>query len=291
MSTDLQAQPAPYKLVPTSFEDAVRISGTLAKSELVPKDFRGKPENVFVAIQWGQEIGLPALQALQNIAVINGRPSIWGDAALALVTAHKDFEDIIEVLEGSGDGMVARCTVKRKNRSPVVREFAVTDAKRAGLWSKEGPWKNYPQRMLQLRARAFALRDSFPDAIKGISIAEEVQDEIEINPAPVRAPVAQPRAASEKPVTEYVDTSTGEVVEAASNDVEKPEVSVRQTHAPIEGVPTLSEGQIKVVRKRITDNKLDEAALAYAFGVDRIEAIPASEVNKALDWCKKAAQQ
>jgi len=69
---------------PTNFDEAWRISTMLASSDLVPKDYKGKPENVCVAMQWGADIGLPGLQALQNIAVINGRPSIWGDAAKAL---------------------------------------------------------------------------------------------------------------------------------------------------------------------------------------------------------------
>lgn len=291
MGTEIQA-PRAYALVPTSFDEAVKIAKTLAASDMVPKDYKDKAENVFVAIQWGQEIGLPPLQALQNIAVINGRPSIWGDAALALVMAHPAFEDIEESIVGTGDSMTGKCIVKRKNRSPVVREFSVADANRAGLWRKAGPWTNYPQRMLQLRARAFALRDAFPDAIKGISIAEEQQDvEVEINAAPSRRSVAQPKSASEQSA-EVVDTATGEVIRGASNDVEKTEVSPETTgEKPIEGVPTLSEGQLKVIRKRIADNKLNEAEIAKHFGAEKLEAIPGSEVNKVLDHVKKAVKQ
>ena len=71
MSNDLQTQA--FNLVPRNLDDALKISNTLSKSGLVPKDFQGKPENVFVAIQWGLELGLAPLQALQSIAVINGR--------------------------------------------------------------------------------------------------------------------------------------------------------------------------------------------------------------------------
>lgn len=291
MGTEIQA-PRAYALVPTSFDEAVKIAKTLAASDMVPKDYKDKAENVFVAIQWGQEIGLPPLQALQNIAVINGRPSIWGDAALALVMAHPAFEDIEESIVGTGDSMTGKCIVKRKNRSPVVREFSVADANRAGLWRKVGPWTNYPQRMLQLRARAFALRDAFPDAIKGISIAEEQQDvEVEINAAPSRHSVSQPKSASEQSA-EVVDTATGEVIQTASNDVEKTEVPPEKTgEKPIEGVATLSEGQLKVIRKRIADNKLNEAEIAKHFGAEKLEAIPSSEVNKVLEHVKKAVKQ
>lgn len=283
-----------FTLVPRSFEEAVKIAGTLARSELVPKDYRNKPENVFVAVQWGQEIGLPPLQAMQNISVINGRPAIWGDAALAMVMAHPAFEDIDEKVEGSGDKMIARCTVKRAKRSPVVREFSVDDAKRARLWGKEGPWQQYPQRMLQLRARAFALRDAFPDAIKGIGIAEEVQDsEVEINPAPTRPSVSMPKAASAEPaqVREVIDTSTGEVINEPAPQTEMPSafdepVSGAASEA-VEGVPTLSEGMLKTIRAKAHAAGLDDGSVAHQFGVDRIEAIPAASVNKVLDFIKK----
>ena len=50
------------------------------------------------------------------------------------------------------------------------------DAKRAGLYGKQGPWQQYPKRMLQMRARAWALRDVFPDVLRGVHVAEEAQD-------------------------------------------------------------------------------------------------------------------
>jgi hypothetical protein len=58
----------------------------------------------------------------------------------------------------------------------VVAKFSVEDAKRAGLWGKQGPWSAYPKRMMQMRARGFALRDAFPDVLKGLITAEEAQD-------------------------------------------------------------------------------------------------------------------
>lgn len=170
-----------YLPSPQSFEEAYRIAKVLAASDLVPKDYKDKPENCLVAMQWGADVGLPGLQALQNIAVINGRPSIWGDAAKALVLNSDSCEDIEEFIEGQGDSMVAVCIAKRKGRKPVEQRFSVEDAKKAGLWTKQGPWTSYPKRMLQMRARSFALRDAFPDALRGLSIAEEAQDMVVVD--------------------------------------------------------------------------------------------------------------
>lgn len=178
MSTELIASKS-FLPAPTTFDEAWRLSQVLADSDMVPKDFKGKPGNCMIAMQWGSDLGIPGIQALQNIAIINGRPSIWGDAAKALVIGRADCEDIQEFFEGDGDNLTAVCIAKRKGRSPVTSKFSIADAKSAGLFGKQGPWTQYRNRMLQMRARGFALRDAFPDALRGLSIAEESQDIVE----------------------------------------------------------------------------------------------------------------
>jgi hypothetical protein len=170
----------------------------VAKSEFAPKDFRGKPESCLLAIQHGSEIGLSPMQSLQNIACINGRPAIWGDAALALCLASPVCDGIHEMMEGDGDSMTAVCQTSRKGKDAnVVGRFSVADAKRAGLWGKSGPWTQYPKRMLQLRARGFALRDAFPDVLRGLVTAEEAQD-YPTQPEPV---VVRPKFTDEPKAT------------------------------------------------------------------------------------------
>jgi hypothetical protein len=163
-------------LRPASFNELAQFATMAAKSSMVPPGFRGKPEDIMLAVQMGSEVGLSPMQALQNIAVINNRPSLWGDAMLGLCRAAAVCEDIAERIEGEGDSMTALCLAKRRGSSPVMARFSVADAKKAGLWGKAGPWQQYPQRMLQMRARGFALRDAFPDVLRGLIIAEEAQD-------------------------------------------------------------------------------------------------------------------
>lgn len=186
-----------FDLSPQTFEQALTFSNYLADSDMVPKDFKGKPGNCLVAIQWGMEIGLKPLQAMQNIAVINGRPSLWGDAVIALVRSSPLCEYIIE----EDDGRTATCKVKRRGEPEQYRSFSMDDAKAAGLLGKQGPWTQYPKRMRQMRARAFAVRDVFPDVLKGLPVAEEVMDTPserhmgmaeEVTPAAQRTPAPQP---------------------------------------------------------------------------------------------------
>jgi len=175
---------------PVTLDEAMRFSEMLAKSSMVPKQYQNKPEDVLVAVQWGKELGLAPLQALQNIACINGKPSVYGDAALALVQASPLCEGIEERMEGEGTpNPQAVCVAHRKGRKPVVATFSVEDAKRAGLWGKQGPWTSYPKRMLAMRARGFALRDAFPDVLKGLISAEEAADyPDEAKPRPTTKP-------------------------------------------------------------------------------------------------------
>jgi hypothetical protein len=208
--------------------EAIQFSDMLASSSMVPKAYQGKPQDILVCVQWGFEMGLAPMQALQNIAVINGKPSVYGDAMMALVQASAVCEDVEEFFENEGTpNPVAVCVAKRKNRKPVIAKFSVEDAKRAGLWGKQGPWSAYPKRMMQMRARGFALRDAFPDVLKGLISAEEAADyPDEAKPRPVAKP-ANPLdlVAKPEPVAIPVQTSDPVIIEAALADTVEPEVA------------------------------------------------------------------
>ena len=166
------SQKPTFSLAPSSLQEAMDFANMLSKSNLVPKDYQNNPSNCIIAMQWGFEIGLQPLQAMQSIAVINGRPAIWGDAMLALVRGSGLLEYMHE--EPTDEGCTVR--IKRKGEPEAERTFTKEDAKKAGLAGKQGPWTQYPKRMMQMRARAFALRDVFPDVLRGVFIAEEAQD-------------------------------------------------------------------------------------------------------------------
>ena len=200
---------------PTTLSEAMTFSDMLANSSMVPRAYQGKPQDILVCVQWGMEMGLAPMQALQNIAVINGKPSVYGDALMALVQASPVCEDIEEFFEHEGTpNPVAVCVAKRKGRKPVTAKFSVEDAKRAGLWAKQGPWTAYPKRMMQMRARGFALRDAFPDVLKGMITAEEAQDyQEETKPRQVAKPANPLDMIAPAPMIEQ--TSNPAVIEEA----------------------------------------------------------------------------
>lgn len=161
-------------LTPSNLKEAMEYATIIANSAMVPKAYQNKPGDILVAVQMGAELGLKPIQALQNIAVINSKPSVYGDALLALVQVHPSFEDIKEWFDEKTN--TAFCSVKRKNQSEHTVSFSSEDAKKASLWGKIGPWSQYPKRMMQMRARGFALRDKFADALGGLITTEEAQD-------------------------------------------------------------------------------------------------------------------
>lgn len=210
--------------------NAMPVAKMLAESELVPKAFKGKPADILIAGAMGARLGVDLFTALSGIASINGRPSVYGDLMLAVCMNHPAFEDCLEVFEGKPyeDTFTAICTAKRKGREPVVRRFSVIEAKEASLWKKAGPWTATPQRMLQMRARAFALRDTFTDALAGFHAVEEMEGTIDVtststvheDPKPGKKREAKEKIAIETKTEAPIETKK----EEAPNDDKDPVV-------------------------------------------------------------------
>ena len=253
MSTELSTHRA-SGLALATFDDAFRFAKMVSQSDFAPKDFKGKPESCLLAIQHGSEVGLSPMQSLQSIAVINGRPTIWGDAALALVQSSPACEYIKEYIEGDGDQAVAVCEVKRRGYpAATVSTFSMFDAKRAGLAGKSGPWTQYPTRMLALRARGFALRNAFADALRGLVTAEEAQDYPQGEPAkePAREPLTNSVKAVAPGITvahvERFEPQATAVTSATAADMERSRLAVNKAASvgALEKMQTLTEQRLK----------------------------------------------
>lgn len=246
---------------PSTLTEAMQFSEHLASSSMVPRQYQGKPADILVAVQWGYEIGLAPMQALQNISVINGKPSVYGDAAMALVQASPVCEGVEEFFEGEGTpNPVAVCVASRKGRKPVRATFSVEDARRAGLWGKQGPWQAYPKRMLQMRARGFALRDAFPDVLKGLITIEEAQDypdeaagktppaaPISRNPLDAIAPPALPPAEKQQTTAELQATFEAAGIEVVQVEEVTEEELEREAIIAESGLPDDAPGYALMV--------------------------------------------
>lgn len=164
-----------HGLMLQSFADMWAFAQCVHKAGMAPKSL-AKAEQVLVALQMGAELGLPPMQSLANIAVVNGRPTVWGDLLVALVRRHPQCEYISESWEGQGETRKCVCRAKRRGQPELIREFGYREAKQAGLLSRD-TYRAYPDRMFQCRARTWAIRDLFADLLAGVTATEEAQDE------------------------------------------------------------------------------------------------------------------
>ena len=221
-------------MVPKDYTEAKLMAVDLSKSEIIPKDYQGKPANCLIAIMMGAEVGLRPVQALQGIMVVNGRPSIWGDAAVGLILAS----GLQEYARDEWDPKTGTATfiTKRKGQPEIRRTFSLDDAAKAGLANKPGPWQGYKPRMCYNRARAFGLRDGYADVLKGLAIYEEVRDIINTTAEPADPQVADPSEAEPTQV-------------AAPNQPAAPETSAAGADQLADGEPAHYEGKVEKVEK------------------------------------------
>lgn len=257
---------------PKSTAEAMELAKTLASSQLIPKAFQQRPGDVFVAMMWSHSLGIPIVQGLQGIAVINGKPSLYGDALLAVCMGSGQMADIEETVTGSADNLTATCKVTRRGKpTPVVSTFSIADARAAGLLGKTGPWKQYTSRMLKMRARAFALRDAFPDVLSGIASAEEMQDvegtATEKATENVAEQVAKmPRRRSKLPVQAPKEGTEAEVVKPAAPAQELP-LPPEPEPAPVSApeAPAAEGEEIGLLAMEAKVNACENLGDLYAF--------------------------
>lgn len=171
----------------------LKLSEKLAKTQFVPKQYQGHPEDCFAAIQYGRTFGLQPLQSLQNIHVINGRPGLSSQAMFAVCMKYADGPPEILMEEKAGQPFAASVAWTRKGNKKTVR-FTMDDAKKAKLTEKTGSlWNVYPANMLQWRAAAFCSRLMFPDVLAGVYTHEELQEITnEIQPPKIINPIQEP---------------------------------------------------------------------------------------------------
>lgn len=219
----------------STLEDAFRFAKYVIASGLAPKGI-DTPEKALVAMQAGAELGFSPMRSLAAVTVINGRAGLMGDAALAKIRQSKvcSLGPIIGV-RGDGEKREGFMRFQRIDMSePTETRFGVSDAKRAGLWAKQGPWSQYPDDMLEWRAVARACKRYFGDVLLGLTVAEELLDyaapevrvERDVTPPSEPDPLLTIAAQAARPEPE-VDPATGEEIPAwvGSTSETMPEVS------------------------------------------------------------------
>ena len=242
---------------PNSVEQAVKLAKYLASSDLVPKDYKGKEANCMIAMIWSKGLGIPYIQGMQNIAVINGKPSIYGDLMTALILNSGKCEALDFEIKGEGDSRVAHATGKRVGmKKEVTKTFSVAEAKEAGLWGKDN-WKKYPNDMLGWRAKARLYRSLWADVLMGLGMTEETQDytppkgqpvDVTPDPAPVvdEAPEQGEVPSEEKPEITHIPSHTEDKKEEAIETEEADDDGSEAEVVDVEHAPEVDPGEAEV---------------------------------------------
>jgi len=259
-------------IVPQDVEGLFRLATIVAKAGMAPAAYKSNPEAIMVAMMHGMEIGLTPMVALQSIAVINGTPSLWGDGLLGVVRGSGLLEDFEETFshDSEGNALAATCRAKRKGQaSPIERTFTRAQAAKAGLASKKGPWSEYPERMLQMRARSWALRDGFADVLKGLAGAEEVRDGGHLVEQDDGSYAPPPR-----PQRQDFETTPAPIDEALDGDaIEAPE----QAETEAEADPTTAWAFVDLAGEERVFDTSDEAAGAFEHAINETDTFEQAE--------------
>lgn len=160
----------------TDFDRMMYQAKVLASSEIIPQAYRGKPQNILVAMEFGAPLGLNGVQSLQNITVINGTPTASASFITGLVrhAGHKLWT------EKDAQNLSVTAFVQRADDPEhvvsVTRDKAW--AQQMGLLNKDN-YRKQPLTMLTWRAITAAAREACPEILFGVQYTpDEMYDTV-----------------------------------------------------------------------------------------------------------------
>lgn len=162
-----------------SFEHAQRVAKMLCSSNLIPEQYRGNLQNTMIALELANRIGASPLQVMQNLYVIQGKPSWSSSFIIAALNSCKRFSPLRFEMTGEGDEYGCQAwaydtATKDKLLGPKITWSMV---KAEGWFTKSGSkWKTMSELMFRYRAAAFFGRLYAPDILMGMHSADELED-------------------------------------------------------------------------------------------------------------------
>lgn len=193
-------KPSFVSMAPQQWEMAVQLSN----ADIIPKDFRGKPANVFVALEMAHRLGIGPMEAMQNLYVVHGTPSMSAKFLIALANHSGRFRGGLRFeSQGEGRNLVVKCyATDRETGETVEATASMAQAERAG-WSKNAKYREMPEQMLSYRAATFFVRRYCPEVTMGmvtVDEAHEMPPAVETNEDPLEATLKPIEAPTEEPV-------------------------------------------------------------------------------------------
>jgi hypothetical protein len=179
--------PKPAPAPKDEFANVQRQAAVLAKTNMVPTPYRGRPDDILAAWLYGRELGFQLMQAVNNLDVIDGRPALRAAAMAGLV--NQSGRGKLEYLENTATKATVRGT-RKDTGATLTFTWTIDMARRAKLLNKAN-WEHYPEAMLLSRAISQVCRTLFPDVLRGmVYSSEELVDMTDVQQLPGTPPPA-----------------------------------------------------------------------------------------------------
>lgn len=202
-----------------NFIMACQMAKALASSTLVPNEYRNSESNCLIAIDLSQRLGASPFLVMQNLDVIQGKPSWSAKALIGMINASGkyDFElQFEEKNDANGKPFSCQCWTEKKGRK-ITGPVIDMDMARAEKWiDKNGSkWKTMPQVMLRYRAASFFSRMNCPEISMGLYTTDEIIDGNfkDDSLAKQESEIINPFATAEPPKDIYVESEVSDVAE------------------------------------------------------------------------------
>jgi len=158
-------------------EKALKFSEIMAQADIIPTHYRGKPANVFIAVQSALRMNLDPMQIMQNTFVISGKLGMVTAFAISLANQSGLFDSGIRYrIEGSGENLkVTAYTNLKKGGAEISYTITMREAMAEG-WTKNPKYRTLPELMLRYRAATLLIRTHVPEVLNGMHMVEEIED-------------------------------------------------------------------------------------------------------------------
>ena len=266
-TTMVQARQVSMHLGPQNLEQAWALADALAKSDMVPEQFRNKPANVITVLMMAHDLGVGITYAMREIYVVEGRPTASAALKVSLIL-QSGLCELWEVAESTDK----TCTIRTRRRGKKEASLTLTmdEVKTAGFADSpkgglKDTWRKFPRIMLRHRVESWLGDQEYPDVVRGLRTPDELGEVVDEAPASPRAtvptqtaavipvqPPPNPNALPPLPKVEPHDPVTGEVVDQAPPTASQPATlaeRVEQLQQQIAGAKT--EAELDALRPEI----------------------------------------
>jgi hypothetical protein len=170
-----------------AFEHVQRIAMMFSKSDLVPVRFQNNPGNCIIAIEMAERMGASYLMVMQNLDVIQGKPSFSSTFLIACINACGKFSPLRYEEDDKDGGRCRAWALDKLNNEKIFGIWVSMEMAKLEGWvdRKGSKWKTIPALMLRYRSASFFQRQFAPEISMGFHTTEELIDITPIQAASV----------------------------------------------------------------------------------------------------------